>query len=169
MAHRNSTLSLSDRFWSKVDRNGPIPSHCPELGPCWMWTGCTRKDGYGSFTLRSYKSMLAHRVAYLLHFGSLADDVCVLHRCDNRAGCRPDHFFTGSQTDNIHDMEAKGRGRHRCGEAASWSKLTWAMVDEIRERHARDGLSGAALSKEYGVHWSTVCRVLANKCWVRPH
>jgi hypothetical protein len=30
-----------ERFWSKVDRNGPVPEHRPELGPCWVWTAGT--------------------------------------------------------------------------------------------------------------------------------
>ena len=36
---------LGERFWSKVDKNGPIPSHRPELGPCWIWIA--RRDRYG--------------------------------------------------------------------------------------------------------------------------
>jgi len=35
------------RFWSKVDKNGPIPQHKPELGPCWVWTGAKMERGYG--------------------------------------------------------------------------------------------------------------------------
>ena|ERR1700694_1946906 len=35
------------RFWLKVNQNGPVPEHRPELGPCWVWTaaleGSTRK------------------------------------------------------------------------------------------------------------------------------
>src|ERR1035437_916757 len=27
----------AERFWAKVDRNGPVPAHRPELGPCWVW------------------------------------------------------------------------------------------------------------------------------------
>lgn len=29
------------RFWEKVNKDGPIPEHQPELGPCWEWTGAT--------------------------------------------------------------------------------------------------------------------------------
>jgi hypothetical protein len=29
--------TLEERFWEKVDKNGPVPAHRPELGPCWVW------------------------------------------------------------------------------------------------------------------------------------
>jgi hypothetical protein len=27
---------LGERFWVKVNKDGPVPVHCPELGPCWV-------------------------------------------------------------------------------------------------------------------------------------
>ena len=30
---------VEERFWPKVDKNGPVPEPHPELGPCWVWTG----------------------------------------------------------------------------------------------------------------------------------
>ncbi len=39
---------LADRFWAKVNKDGPIPAHMPHLGPCWLWTGPpTRRRGIG--------------------------------------------------------------------------------------------------------------------------
>ena len=43
------TMPLEDRFWAKVDKNGPVPAHRPELGPCWIWTAARFKRGYGKF------------------------------------------------------------------------------------------------------------------------
>lgn len=37
------------RFWSKVDKDGPIPAHKPELGQCWVWTASKNNAGYGRF------------------------------------------------------------------------------------------------------------------------
>ena len=46
---RAAPSTLEERFWRKVDKNGPIPEHRPELGPCWVWTAGTNtrrtKDG----------------------------------------------------------------------------------------------------------------------------
>lgn len=30
-----------ERFWAKVNKEGSVPEHCPEIGPCWTWTGAT--------------------------------------------------------------------------------------------------------------------------------
>jgi hypothetical protein len=40
---------LIERFWSKVNKDGPIPASCPELGPCWLWTRSCYYNGYGQF------------------------------------------------------------------------------------------------------------------------
>lgn len=39
------------RFWSKVDKNGPVPERRPDLGPCWTWTGDVERKGYGRITI----------------------------------------------------------------------------------------------------------------------
>ncbi len=31
----------TDRFWAKVDKNGPVPLHALDLGPCWIWIAST--------------------------------------------------------------------------------------------------------------------------------
>src|SRR5690349_18540768 len=42
-----------ERFWTKVDRYGPVSEHRPDLGPCWLWTAATTGGkGYGSFRVR---------------------------------------------------------------------------------------------------------------------
>lgn len=38
--------SPDQRFWAKVNKDGPIPIHRPDLGQCWVWTGESR-HGYG--------------------------------------------------------------------------------------------------------------------------
>ena len=53
-------------YWSKVDKDGPVPERKPELGPCWIWTGSINPDtGYGQFH-RGKQPELAHRYGYAL-------------------------------------------------------------------------------------------------------
>src|SRR5687768_1246351 len=64
---------IVERFWSKVNRNGPIPSHCPELGRCWLWTGCIVAR-YGQISLGhpytpGSKRWKTHRFSWELHEG----------------------------------------------------------------------------------------------------
>ncbi|MBU6428993.1 MAG: hypothetical protein KGR26_08285, partial [Cyanobacteria bacterium REEB65] len=35
--YRDRETVIQD-FWAQVDKDGPIPSHRPDLGPCWIWT-----------------------------------------------------------------------------------------------------------------------------------
>ncbi len=93
---------IIERFWSKVDRNGPIH---PVLGtPCWLWTAGQFSDGYGG-----YRGQRAHRFAYKLNHEDPGDlDVC--HHCDtplcvNNEG----HLFAGTNQDNVDDCWKKGR------------------------------------------------------------
>lgn len=74
------------RFWSHVNRDGPIPDYAPHLGPCWLWTaGCTAK-GYGRFNIGKRIRKMAHVVGYELVVGPMPeglepDHLCRVHAC----------------------------------------------------------------------------------------
>lgn len=106
--------SLAQRFWPKVNKDGPVH---PILGtPCWPWSARARKrtpnGDYGRIFNRrgaSPRVIYAHRVAWELTNGPLADGEYVFHRCDNPPCCNPSHLFKGTYLDNNRDMTAKGR------------------------------------------------------------
>lgn len=100
-----------ERFWDKVDKNGPIPKHCPELGSCWNWLACTDPFGYGVLMIPRPKKhrVCAHRFSYELHIGPIPGGMLVCHHCDNPPCTNPLHLFLGTYLDNNRDMYAKGR------------------------------------------------------------
>ena len=100
-----------DRFFVKVNKKGPVPSHCPELGPCWLWTAATTIYGYGQFFFNG-RLEGAHRVSWRLHIGEIPDGRCVLHRCDVPRCVNPAHLFLGTKRDNALDSVRKGRWPH---------------------------------------------------------
>lgn len=105
--------SFAERFWAKVDRNGPI--HPVLQTACWLWTGARLVSGYGVFTSgprKSHEFKRAHRVAYSLTYGFIPEGMEVCHRCDNPPCCNPSHLFAGSHQDNVDDMVSKGRNRN---------------------------------------------------------
>lgn len=122
------------RFWSKVNKDGPVPEHCPELGPCWIWTASTKR-GYGRIGVK-YHDYPTHRVSWELAFGTIQDGLHVLHKCDNRACCNPQHLTLGTPLDNMRDRDRKGRGKWPRGEQCSQCKLSDAQVAEARQRYA---------------------------------
>lgn len=118
---------------------------------CWLWTGTKRGRGYGRMTVGG-KYASAHRVAYQLYCGDLADDMHVCHKCDNPSCVNPDHLFVGSHDDNMADKTTKGRAA---------MKLTAEQAKAIR---AADG-SLRAVAIEFGVNQSLVLQLRQRKIW----
>lgn len=154
---------LAERFWAKVEQDGPVPRHCPELGACWTWTG-RRQGGYGRFDLPEPQGgVFAHRVAYELLVGAVPAGLQVLHRCDNPSCVNPAHLFVGTHQDNMADRDSKGRGQH--GERHSRARLSEDSVRAIRARYAHGGVSWRALGREYGVARSTIQAIIQGTSW----
>jgi len=151
------------RFWSKVDKNGPVPAHRPDLGPCWLWTaGLTKRGKYGQFMVRG-RVLKAHRLAFELLRGPV-NELCVCHHCDNPPCCNPGHMFLGTHERNHNDMRAKKRHfvpDSPKGELHHSACLTVEQVKLIRSSPER----GTDLAKKLGVTQSAVSRVRLGKVW----
>jgi len=160
-ANRAKVKPLEVRFWSKVNRDGPTPTHRPELGPCWVWTGHRADHGYGR--LGGSKYAYAHRLSYEFAHGPIVGSQHVMHECDNPACVRPDHLRLGDQRANNADRQAKGRG-HR-GEQTGSAKLTERQVRAIRTAHAAGAISMAALGRAYGVSGYTIRDIVLRITW----
>jgi HNH endonuclease len=97
-----SPMTAADirRFWAKVDKHGSIPTHRPELGPCWSWDAKHDACGYAMFSLRRlvepgqhpFVAVGAHRVAYELLVGPIPLNREIDHLCLNRGCVNPAHF-----------------------------------------------------------------------------
>lgn len=78
----------------------------PNTG-CWNWTGAATNIGYGILKVKG-KNIYAHRFAYETFKGSI-NNLFVMHKCDNRKCCCPDHLFLGTHLDNMLDCKNKDR------------------------------------------------------------
>jgi hypothetical protein len=83
---------------------------------CWEWLLCKNRDGYGRWVVdgREWK---AHRLAYTLYRGEIADGLEIDHLCRNRCCCNPDHLEVVTHTVNIRrgeSLPAKNRRKDRC-------------------------------------------------------
>lgn len=96
------------RFWRKVDKSGPVPSHRPGLGNCWLWIGSKTEVGYPRFWANG-ALQLATRFIYSETFTPIPTGLFCCHECDNPSCVRPSHLFLGTNTDNMRDRAAKGR------------------------------------------------------------
>jgi hypothetical protein len=114
--------------------------------------------GYGQLTFLQQK-YTAHRVSWELHFGPIPDDLCVLHKCDNRQCVNPNHLFLGTRAENQQDMARKGRSAR--GSRHGGAKLTEAEVVEIRAFKELHKL----LAERYGVTPSSISLIKSRRHW----
>lgn len=136
---------------------------------CWLWTGNKDRKGYGRLSqmrdgIRTTTG--AHRFSYQLHYGPIADDIEVCHRCDNPPCVNPVHLFAGTQTDNIQDMMQKDR-RYQpdvTGAANGRAKLTDELVRHLRQLHEQ-GMSYSKIAKLIDMDRQSVYRAVKGLSW----
>lgn len=143
--------SVQDRLLAKIAIDA-------ETG-CWNWTAGKFPDGYGQF-VEIKRSRGAHRVSYELHVGPIPRGMLVCHHCDNRACINPNHFFLGTNSENMADMTAKKRQAR--GTANGRAKLTESDVLSIR---AAVGVTQHQLAEQYGVGQILISRIRRRILW----
>ncbi len=161
MTKRRSATTES-RFRALVDTSGD---------GCWLWKGAKHWNGYGGM----WPNVLVHRLAWELANGPIPNGMQVLHRCDVRHCVRPEHLFLGAHDDNMADMVEKRRAASGSrnvsvrnpekfqGARNGRAKLTDDAVRAIRALRGR--VTQAEIARRYGVHLSTIERVLSRKRW----
>lgn len=162
----NSTMSVEERFWSKVDTTGD----------CWIWTSAIVTGGYGVLHIGN-KNIKAHRLAWEFERGEIPEGLFVLHRCDTPNCVRIDHLFLGTHDDNMQDMVQKGRsarsenhGQHIHPERTARggnhgkAKLNEEKVRCIKQ-YIREGRTHADIADQYGVSVGTINNIAQGINW----
>lgn len=90
----------AERFWSKVNKDGPVPLHRPDLGPCWLWVAAHNNVGYGTFFLNP-KNVLAHRYSYECENGPIDPALTIDHLCRTPLCIRASHLEAVSMRTNL--------------------------------------------------------------------
>lgn len=148
-------IDFSDRFWSNVNIS--------DNDVCWEWGLSRRKNGYGQVSYGS-RNATTHRVAYELSIGEIPKGMVVMHSCDNRACCNPNHLSVGTQRDNIIDMISKGRGS---GQAYNGCESRNKKIDKSEYPNIKylldAGVTGRDIARRYNVDESTISYIKRNK------
>lgn len=144
-----SRKQTPESFWKRINKG--------KLEDCWDWLGSCNNTGYGTVAWDK-KMYTAHRVSAWL--SGLVEaphapknsrvPTHVLHVCDNRKCCNPNHFFLGSFSDNQQDAYNKKRKVQPKGENHTNAKLTNNEAMIIRQRYI-DGESQTIIAKKYNV------------------
>lgn len=163
--------TLAERFWMKVDQDGPVVR--PELGPCWLWTGSVLTGpGYGCIRDEDGKTITAHLASWMIHDRERPEPgIELCHRCDVRTCVNIDHLFSGTHHENMADAVSKGRmvqqyapERLARGSAHRQAKLTEDQVREIRAL-AANGQSLRSIAASFGVSDTMVGYIVRRRFW----
>lgn len=147
------------RFWDKVKKESE--------NECWEWIGAINSTGRGIFNYPGMKNGKAHRVSWIIHYGDIPNNLCVLHHCDNGKCVNPNHLFLGTKGDNNTDRKQKGRSNPLRGENDPKSKLTEENVRDIRKLYIPDSkeFNQFKLADMFGVSRSTILAILRGDNW----
>ncbi len=146
-------MDLSERFWSKINILGK--------DDCWNWTASTFNVGYGSFKYNG-KVVGSNRMTWFLTYGEFPK-LCVLHTCDNRLCCNPNHLFLGTNQDNSDDKVSKGRQAK--GSNNGRSLLTEDEVLKIKNILSNGDMVQSEIAKKFGVVPQTISDIKNRKSW----
>lgn len=152
MAQEKFSIRNIRSFWRKTVKSP---------GGCWVWIGCTDRDGYGQIGVNRHQ-LKAHRFSWELHYSAIPEGLCVCHRCDNPSCVNPEHLFLGTNQDNTRDKVSKGR--QPVGSQMPLAKLTEEEVAAIRQLIA-DGRPQAQIAREHGVTPAVVCHINKGRTW----
>jgi hypothetical protein len=154
--------------WNKENAISRFLAKTKRVGACLIWTasrnGGHRPGRYGSTAYRG-KHMLSHRLSYILFKGEIPEGAYICHTCDNGLCVEPSHLFAGTQTDNMRDMEAKGRSFHPNCEKHGRAKITNEDADKIRTLH-KAGHSIRSLADLYSLSRPSISRIVKGKGWL---
>lgn len=131
--------STEERFWAKVNKNGPMPPSHPELGPCWLWQGADNPDGYGRFNPVRTQTTKAYRFSYLLLIGSVPPGLELDHLCRNTHCVNPAHLQAVTHLENLRrgqTIAAKNLLKTHCPKGHPYDLLN-TYVDAAASRHCR--------------------------------
>jgi hypothetical protein len=95
-------VPLEKRLWSRIVRSDDPTS-------CWLWTGRKNKCGYGTISVvltpgTPAKSMLVHRVVYMLTHGDIPEKLTIDHTC-HTAACTLGDNCPHRACCNVHHLE----------------------------------------------------------------
>lgn len=114
-------IAWQERFYKKLSP--------PDENGCILFNGEILRGGYGRMCI-NYKKIVAHRISWIIHNGTIPKEKQVLHKCDVRRCVNIEHLFLGTNEDNIADKVKKNRQQR--GERIYSAILTEDNVKEIK-------------------------------------
>ena len=128
--------NTTNRFWSKVDKNGPLFKDTP----CWLWTAAKGKAGYGLFSYGGRKSphlVLTHRITYQLLVGPIPVGLELDHLCRNTICCSPQHLEAVTHRENMIRGNVHSNGREQAAKTHCPQGHPYDLFNTIYKKGSR--------------------------------
>lgn len=149
---------FEERLWRQIDRRG--------ADECWPWSAKSKIAGYGVIGRggRSSSKVLAHRAVWELANGPIPEGpghhgMVVMHTCDNRLCCNPAHLVLGTQSENVRDMDRKGRRKTKAQYGENHGNATFSTADIAYIRASPK--TNKELTQEFGCGRSSIGHIRA--------
>lgn len=137
---RYNRLLTPERFWKRIQK--PVG--------CWLYDGAKETNGYGyllSPLQEGSQYITSHKLAWILTHGPVPDGKQVLHKCDIRACCNPEHLYLGDDAANAADKmsrkrQSRGEDNFKATITEVQAREIWALKGtmsalEVAQRYAR--------------------------------
>lgn len=138
---------------------------------CWEWQGSRNNSGYGNASWQG-QPCVAHRLAAFLV--GMVDTLAaptdrkglgfILHDCDNRICCNPDHLYVGTYSDNAYDAYEHGNKKQPRGWRHTNSRLKQGDAQKIRKLCAL-GHTQVVVGKQFGLSQAAVSLIIRRKTY----
>lgn len=118
---------------------------------CWIWDRARDDSGYGLIGKgRIGSSQMAHREAYLRHYGSIIAGMDIHHLCCQPACVNPVHLRALTRAEHIR-----------------LSRITRLTVDDVREirRLGKTGMKSLDVAARFGISKSQEQRIRSGRSW----
>lgn len=153
--------NTNEELWNRIEKRGP--------NECWPWLGWIN-GGYGRVQI-GFETFYAHRVIFdIVNPGVISrrgpktqnDYGFLLHKCNNRICCNPNHLYVGTHKDNMQDRLKNGDGYKNLpkGEKHHASVLSDSDRAELINVHKVHGLCAQELALRFNVNRNTVKSIL---------
>jgi DNA-binding NarL/FixJ family response regulator len=148
-------------LWSKVD--------VKSKNECWPWKGSI-ENGYGRTWIND-KGYYAHRVIFNLANPDMIELKAptnkkakgfLMHLCDNRICCNPNHLQVATLRENNLDMHQKGRVKHKIGGDHHRSVFTNQQIEKIMDLR-QNGLTMSMIAEKMNANKSTIKSLIRRK------
>lgn len=145
-----------------------MPGEPPAKDVPWMWSGPVDGKGYGIIRFQG-RNVLAHRIAYELFVGPIAEGLVIRHKDDTPLNVNPHNLEPGTLADNVRDRVERGRTHRGPRNPAHGSKHVRAALTEedivaIRSASAT-GVKQWELAVRYGVGQPAISAIVNRKVW----